>query len=73
MSDVVREAQHEFWRPPVAQVEAAKAGMAEVCDVITGSPWAMASRTGMPKPSSSEGNAKMAAREYHPASAWGET
>ena len=32
MSDVVREAQHEFWRPPVAQVEAAKAGMAEVCD-----------------------------------------
>ena len=35
MSDVVREAQHEFWRPPVAQVEAAGTGMAEVCDGCT--------------------------------------
>ena len=26
MSEVVREAQHEFWRPPVAQAETAKAG-----------------------------------------------
>jgi len=32
MSDVVREAQHEFWRPPVAPVEAARPGMVEVCD-----------------------------------------
>jgi len=32
MSEVVREAQHEFWRPPVAPIEAARPGMAEVCD-----------------------------------------
>ena len=32
MSEVVREAQHEFWRPPVAPVEAARPGMVEVCD-----------------------------------------
>ncbi len=32
MSDVVREAQHEFWRPPVAQAETARPGMVEVCD-----------------------------------------
>jgi hypothetical protein len=32
MSEVVREAQHEFWRPPVAQATAAESGMAEVCD-----------------------------------------
>ncbi len=31
MSDVVREAQHEFWRPPAVQVEAARPGMVEVC------------------------------------------
>jgi hypothetical protein len=32
MSEVVREAQHEFWRPPVAPIEAATPGRAEVCD-----------------------------------------
>ena len=32
MSEVVREAQHEFWRPPVAQPGTAKSGMVEVCD-----------------------------------------
>jgi hypothetical protein len=35
MSDVVREAQHEFWRPPVAQAETARPGMVEVCDGCT--------------------------------------
>ncbi len=32
MSDVVRDAQHEFWRPPLAQSLAARPGMVEVCD-----------------------------------------
>jgi len=32
MSDVVREVQHEFWRPPVAPAEGARPGMVEVCD-----------------------------------------
>ena len=32
MSDVVRDAQHEFWRPPAAQAQAARPGMVEVCD-----------------------------------------
>jgi hypothetical protein len=32
MSDVVREAQHEFWRPPASQAEAARPGLVEVCD-----------------------------------------
>jgi hypothetical protein len=32
MSDAVREAQHEFWRPPVGQGEAAKPGMVETCE-----------------------------------------
>ena len=32
MSDVVREVQHEFWRPPVAPAESARPGMVEVCD-----------------------------------------
>ena len=31
MSEVVREAQQEFWRPPAVQVEAARPGMVEVC------------------------------------------
>ena len=31
MSEVVREAQQEFWRPPVAQAESAKVGMVDVC------------------------------------------
>jgi len=30
MADVVRDAQHEFWRPPA--VEAARPGLVEVCD-----------------------------------------
>ena len=32
MPDVVHDAQHEFWRPPVVQSEAARPGMVEVCD-----------------------------------------
>jgi hypothetical protein len=32
MSDIVREAQHEFWRPPIAQADAARPGMVEACD-----------------------------------------
>ena len=32
MADVVHEAQHEFWRPPVAQADAARPGLVEVCD-----------------------------------------
>jgi len=32
MADVVHEAQHEFWRPPVVAAEAARSGMVEVCD-----------------------------------------
>jgi len=32
MSDVVHDAQHEFWRPPVVQPVAARPGMVEVCD-----------------------------------------
>ena len=32
MSEVAREAQHEFWRPPVAHTETAKPGRVEVCD-----------------------------------------
>jgi hypothetical protein len=32
MSEVVREAQHEFWRPPVTQAESARPGMVEVCE-----------------------------------------
>jgi hypothetical protein len=35
MSDVVREVQHEFWRPPTAKVQAATPGMASVCDGCT--------------------------------------
>ncbi len=35
MSEVVREAQHEFWRPPVAPVQAPRSGMAEVCEGCT--------------------------------------
>jgi hypothetical protein len=32
MSEVVREGQQEFWRPPVAAVETVRPGMVEVCD-----------------------------------------
>jgi hypothetical protein len=32
MADVVQDAQHEFWRPPVAPADAARPGLAEVCD-----------------------------------------
>lgn len=32
MADVVRDAQHEFWRPPVVAGEAARPGLVEVCD-----------------------------------------
>jgi len=32
MADVVRDAQHEFWRPPAVAVEAARPGLVEVCD-----------------------------------------
>jgi hypothetical protein len=32
MADVVHEAQHEFWRPPVAPADAARPNLAEVCD-----------------------------------------
>jgi len=32
MSDVVHDAQHEFWRPPVVASGAERPGMAEVCD-----------------------------------------
>lgn len=32
MSDVVHDAQHEFWRPPVVQVEAGRSGLVEVCE-----------------------------------------
>ena len=32
MSDVVRDAQHEFWRPPVATSQVARPGLVEVCD-----------------------------------------
>ena len=32
MSEVAREAQHEFWRPPVARTETAKPGRVGVCD-----------------------------------------
>lgn len=35
MADVVRDAQHEFWRPPVAPDGATRAGLAEVCDGCT--------------------------------------
>jgi hypothetical protein len=35
MADVVRDAQHEFWRPPVAAAEAARPGLVEVCDGCT--------------------------------------
>jgi hypothetical protein len=35
MSDVVREAQQEFWRPPVAQAGLAMTGMVEVCEGCT--------------------------------------
>jgi hypothetical protein len=35
MADVVHEAQHEFWRPPVVPAEAARPGMVEVCDGCT--------------------------------------
>ena len=31
MSEVVRDAQHEFWRPPVVQPQAARPGLVEVC------------------------------------------
>ena len=40
----------------------ATSGIAEPFDVSTGTPRAMASSSGMPKPSSSDGNAKMDAR-----------
>src|SRR5437868_8730858 len=32
MSDVVRDAQHEFWRPPAVQSKTARPGLVEVCD-----------------------------------------
>jgi hypothetical protein len=32
MADVVHDAQHEFWRPPVVAAEAARPGLVEVCD-----------------------------------------
>jgi hypothetical protein len=32
MPDVVHDAQHEFWRPPIAPSEAPRPGMVEVCD-----------------------------------------
>lgn len=32
MADVVHDAQHEFWRPPVVATEATTPGMVEVCD-----------------------------------------
>jgi hypothetical protein len=32
MAEVVRDAQHEFWRPPVVAAEAARPGMVEACD-----------------------------------------
>ena len=32
MADVVHDAQHEFWRPPVVSAEVARPGMVEVCD-----------------------------------------
>lgn len=32
MSDVVRDAQQEFWRPPVAAVQVARPGLVGVCD-----------------------------------------
>ncbi len=32
MPDVVHDAQHEFWRPPVVPAESARPGMVEVCD-----------------------------------------
>lgn len=32
MADVVHDAQHEFWRPPVVPAEAGRSGLAEVCD-----------------------------------------
>ena len=35
MADVVHDAQHEFWRPPVVPAEAACTGMVEVCDGCT--------------------------------------
>jgi hypothetical protein len=32
MSDVVHDAQHEFWRPPAGQSATVKPGMVEACD-----------------------------------------
>jgi hypothetical protein len=32
MSDVVHDAQQEFWRPPAGAAEAAHPGMVEICD-----------------------------------------
>ena len=32
MAEVARDAQHEFWRPPVVAAEAARPGLAGVCD-----------------------------------------
>jgi hypothetical protein len=32
MADVIHDAQHEFWRPPVIPAGAARPGMVEVCD-----------------------------------------
>lgn len=32
MADVVHDAQHEFWRPPVVSAEAARPGLVEACD-----------------------------------------
>lgn len=35
MSDVVHDAQHEFWRPPVVQAKAARPGMVGVCEACS--------------------------------------
>ena len=32
MADVVRDAQHEFWRPPAVAAEAVRTGLVEACD-----------------------------------------
>jgi hypothetical protein len=32
MADVVHDAQHEFWRPPVVAAGTARPGLVEVCD-----------------------------------------
>jgi hypothetical protein len=35
MADVVDDARHEFWRPPVVAVETVRSGLVEVCDGCT--------------------------------------